>query len=117
MRTFHRALLSDRRRTQAVGEELTQANLRKREQQAKQDDESQFGPMAPRPKDDKKGQRGQKSEDEQEESLEKMLEIKFAEVRVQRGVRDLDSINPLTLKIEDIRKLPDDVAAVRQGEP
>jgi len=116
MREFHRRLLDARRAAQEDGMPLTEANVRMRDQQAKQDDDSQFPGSVHRAKDDKKG-RGQKSEDEQKESLEKMLEIKFTTLRVQRRVRDLDSINPLTLKIEDIRKLDDKVAAVRQGEP
>ena len=115
MRDFHSKLLEARRAAQVHGVDLTEANVRMRDQQAPPDDGSQFPAGIQRAKDDKKG-RGQKSEDEQKESLEKMLDIKFTKVRVQRRVRDLDSVNPLTLKIEDIRNLDDKVVAVRQGE-
>jgi len=37
------------------------------------------------------------------------MKMKFESLKMEKKIKDLDSINPLFLKIEDISKLPEDI--------
>ena len=37
------------------------------------------------------------------------MKIKFETLKIDKKLKDLDSINPLTMRIEDISKLPEDI--------
>ena len=37
------------------------------------------------------------------------MKVKFESLKLEKRLRDLDSINPMTMRIEDICKLPDDI--------
>jgi hypothetical protein len=37
------------------------------------------------------------------------MKVKFEQLKLEKRLRDLESINSMTMRIEDIIKLPDDI--------
>lgn len=83
---------------------MTEENIQKLEQMHKEQNEQQ--------EDEKK------SEDLQKEQLEEMLSQGFKAIKMRKGIKDVESINPLTMRIEDIFNFPDDIPVngVRKDE-
>lgn len=50
-----------------------------------------------------------KSDDAQKEMLEDMINQGFKALKLKRNIKDVESINPLTMRIEDIFNFPDDI--------
>lgn len=48
-------------------------------------------------------------EQAQKDEIESLMRIKFEAIRIDKQLQNLDSINPLTIKIEEISKLPEDL--------
>ena len=42
--------------------------------------------------------------------------VKLDTLRIERKLRDLDSLNPMTMRIEDIAKIPEDIPLTRSDE-
>ena len=49
---------------------------------------------------------------ERKESIENLIGIKFEELKIEKGFKDLESMNPLSMNIEHICKFPADLPII-----
>ena len=49
---------------------------------------------------------------ERKESIENLMKIKFAELKIEKAFKDLESMNPLSMNIEHICKFPADLPII-----
>lgn len=52
----------------------------------------------------------------QKDAIDSLMKFKFEQLSIEKKIRDMDSINPLTMKIEDIIKLPEDLPVTLVNE-
>lgn len=50
---------------------------------------------------------------ERKQSIENLIKVKFEKLKIEKGIKDLESLNPLSMNIEQICNFPPDLHVVK----